>query len=191
MLDIRGIAVCLVSLFTHYDSDLLPSRCFNSSSCQCRDLTRQSAVLSAISVAPILQVSTASADVLSVYTSIDTVTIHENGVPIIKTSADEVFAYHLEMRTWTRIADIWLSSSEFYGSGGKGPLAYWERSVLTGGSSTGKNAGAFAKGLLKGDPKAQRILSMDHVEVFFLSLWLNRLVFAVVLLIHSITICAE
>lgn len=136
-----------------------------------RDVARQTALLHAVSVAPVLQLATLpDDDDLHDTPTIREAFVRDNGIPILITSHQQAFAYHVEMRVWTRVAEPWFAGSEFFGSavrmGKAGVLASLERSALaTAAGEGGRGAGAFARQLMKKSQKAQSVLTMDHLEV--------------------------
>ncbi|RUS24136.1 TUP1-like enhancer of split-domain-containing protein [Jimgerdemannia flammicorona] len=133
------------------------------------DVARQTALLHAVSVAPILQLATfPDDDNLHDTPTIREASVRDNGVPVLVTSHHQAFAYHVEMKVWTRVAEPWFASSEFFGSAaraGKGSvLASLERASSAGMSGEGRGAGPFARHLMTSNQKTQSVLTMDHLE---------------------------
>ncbi|KAI8644133.1 WD40-repeat-containing domain protein [Parasitella parasitica] len=73
--------------------------------------------LDGISIAPILQVAKLTEGTAHKTANIKDVRIQKNGIPILITSLQQAFVYHLDMKVWLRISDAWYIISEFWGSG--------------------------------------------------------------------------
>ncbi|CAO3610025.1 unnamed protein product [Mucor hiemalis] len=73
--------------------------------------------LNGISIAPILQVAELESDTTHKAPSIKDIRVQQNGLPILITSLQQAFVYHLDMKVWLRISDAWYIISEFWGSG--------------------------------------------------------------------------
>jgi protein HIRA/HIR1 len=81
------------------------------------DMLKLKSSLHGISIAPILQVAELNADTSHKAPSIKDIRIQKNGLPIIITSLQQAFVYHIGMKVWLRISDAWYIISEFWGSG--------------------------------------------------------------------------
>ncbi|CAO3675192.1 unnamed protein product [Umbelopsis vinacea] len=136
------------------------------------DVINETSFLSEISVAPVLQVATVvpTAD----YTAhpaptIKDIRIQNNGTPIIITNHSQAFAYHLNMKVWTRICDAWQMLSELWGSGSqnmdasKHPLGWLSRATTTIGHKA-SSIGHHAKTLARMDHQATSIITLGHIE---------------------------
>src|SRR4051812_49157740 len=70
-----------------------------------RDLRNLKAIVSSVSTAPILQAATLSSDDFHATVSIISACVRPNGVPLLVTSLNEAWSYHLDMKTWVRVYD--------------------------------------------------------------------------------------
>ncbi|KAG9301750.1 hypothetical protein G9A89_003297 [Geosiphon pyriformis] len=68
------------------------------------DLLRRKAIISSISIAPILQAATVSTENFTKQT-ITAACLRPNGIPMLRTTSGDVWIYHLEMKTWIRAHD--------------------------------------------------------------------------------------
>ncbi|KAL9541248.1 hypothetical protein MBANPS3_009229 [Mucor bainieri] len=80
------------------------------------DVVNMKSVLNAVSIAPILQVAKLTEGATHRAPSIMDVRMQKNGIPILITSLQQAFVYHLDMKVWVRISDAWYILSEFWGS---------------------------------------------------------------------------
>ncbi|GAN04822.1 hir-1 [Mucor ambiguus] len=80
------------------------------------DVVNMKSMLNAISIAPILQVAKLAEGATHKAPSIKDVRMQKNGIPILITSLQQAFVYHLDMKVWVRISDAWYILSEFWGS---------------------------------------------------------------------------
>jgi protein HIRA/HIR1 len=81
------------------------------------DMMHFKSSLHGVSIAPILQIAELSEDNSHKAPSIKDVRIQKNGLPIVITSRQQAFVYHVDMKVWLRISDAWYIISEFWGSG--------------------------------------------------------------------------
>lgn len=81
------------------------------------DVVNMKSSLYNISIAPILQAAQLSSTETHKAPSIKDIRIQKNGLPILITSLQQAFVYHVDMKAWVRISDAWYIISEFWGSG--------------------------------------------------------------------------
>ncbi|KAF7729232.1 HIR complex subunit [Apophysomyces ossiformis] len=79
-----------------------------------RDIPHERSCLAAISIAPILRVALLPSSSPQVAPTIRDVRVQKNGVPLMITSYQQAFTYHLNMNMWLRISDPWYIISEFW-----------------------------------------------------------------------------
>ncbi|KAH8550148.1 WD40-repeat-containing domain protein [Umbelopsis sp. PMI_123] len=136
------------------------------------DVINETSFLSEISVAPVLQVATVvpTADhTANPAPTIKDIRIQKNGTPIIITNHSQAFAYHLNMKIWTRICDAWQMLSELWGSGSQNmdaathPLGWLSRATTTVGHKA-SSIGHHAKTLARMDHQATSIITLGHIE---------------------------
>lgn len=70
-----------------------------------RDLRNLKAIVSSVSTAPILQAATILSDDFHSTVSIISACVRPNGIPLLVTSINEAWCYHLDMKTWVRVYD--------------------------------------------------------------------------------------
>ncbi|KAK9693300.1 HIR complex subunit, variant 2 [Basidiobolus ranarum] len=134
------------------------------------NIFEQRAIISAVSVAPLLLNPSYPYTSVEGIVAITTATVRPQGIPIITTSDGHGYTYHCDMEMWVRIADKWFLGSEFCGSGAivteenKGVLSTLLRASL-------KNAD-FDEGkemistLMSKNYDAQKAITMAHLETF-------------------------
>ncbi|KAF8938878.1 HIR complex subunit [Dissophora ornata] len=143
------------------------------------NVIQQIAILSSVSISPILQLSIYAADVASSSVSITSATVRQNGLPVLTTSAGQGYTYHEGMKTWVKVIDPWFAISSFFGAdpmlGGrdsfgditpslpqrKGVLSHLQ-AAATGGRQE-KDA-AFAQELLNVEESVQNVVTLTHLE---------------------------
>ncbi|CAG8666622.1 1768_t:CDS:2, partial [Ambispora leptoticha] len=81
------------------------------------DLIRRTAIISSVSIAPILQAATLTNTKFSQQTIVSA-TLRPNGIPMLKTTSGDVWIFHLEMKSWMRVYDPRYTSlrTQFNGS---------------------------------------------------------------------------
>ncbi|KAG0328355.1 HIR complex subunit [Dissophora globulifera] len=100
-----------------------------------RNVIQQVAVLSSVSISPILQPSIHAAEVASTSVSITSATVRQNGLPLLTTSAGQGYTYHERMKIWAAA------------TGGR-----LEKDV------------AFAQELLNVEESVQSVVTLTHLE---------------------------
>ncbi|KAG0345255.1 HIR complex subunit [Podila humilis] len=141
------------------------------------NVNQQLALLSSISIAPILQPAILAADAAVSSVSITSAAVRQNGLPLLTTSAGLGYSYHEGMKAWVRIVDPAFASSSFYGSDPvfgqphqnfatpvgqrKGVLAQLQAAANAG--RLDKDA-TFAQGLLNVDATVQNVVTLSHLE---------------------------
>ncbi|KAG0175754.1 HIR complex subunit, partial [Apophysomyces sp. BC1034] len=80
------------------------------------DIPHERSCLAAVSIAPILRVALLPSTSPQVAPTIRDVRVQKNGVPLMITSYQQAFMYHLNMNMWLRISDPWYIVSEFWDS---------------------------------------------------------------------------
>ncbi len=146
---------------------------------------QQTAALSSISIAPILQPTAYATDTTASSVAITSATVRQNGLPLLTTSAGQGFTYHGGMKTWVKVVDSWFSTSSFFGtdpalgstsSNGLGRESFGKDSVsqrrgvlaLLQAAATGgrqEKDAAFAQELLNVDETVQSVVTLAHLEV--------------------------
>ncbi|KAF9206226.1 HIR complex subunit, partial [Haplosporangium sp. Z 27] len=141
------------------------------------NVIQQTAVLSSVSISPILQPTAYAADQASSSVSITSATVRQNGLPILTTSAGQGYTYHEGMKTWVKVIDPWFAISNFYGTGPvqrdsfgditpslphrKGILSHIQ--AAASGGRLEKDA-AFAQELLNVEQSVQSVVTLSHLE---------------------------
>ncbi|KAF9936720.1 HIR complex subunit, partial [Modicella reniformis] len=143
------------------------------------NVIQQSVVLSSVSISPILQPSSHSADVASSSVSITSATVRQNGLPVLTTSAGQGYTYHEGMKTWVKVIDPWFAISSFFGTdpvlGGRdsfgdiAPSAPLKKGVLSHLQAAATNGRqekdvAFAQELLNVEESVQSVVTLTHLE---------------------------
>ncbi|KAF9177411.1 HIR complex subunit [Haplosporangium sp. Z 11] len=80
------------------------------------NVIQQTAVLSSVSISPILQTTSLAADAAANSVSITSAAVRQNGLPLLTTSSGQGFTYHEGMKTWVKIVDSWFATSSFFGT---------------------------------------------------------------------------
>ncbi|KAG0309893.1 HIR complex subunit [Dissophora globulifera] len=143
------------------------------------NVIQQVAVLSSVSISPILQPSIHAAEVASTSVSITSATVRQNGLPLLTTSAGQGYTYHERMKIWVKVIDPWFAISSFFGTdpvlGGrdsfgdiapslpqrKGILSHLQ-AAATGGRL--EKDVAFAQELLNVEESVQSVVTLTHLE---------------------------
>ncbi|KAF9358579.1 HIR complex subunit [Mortierella sp. NVP85] len=143
------------------------------------NVIQQTAVLSSVSISPILQPSSHSADVASSSVSITSATVRQNGLPVLTTSGGQGYTYHEGMKTWVKVIDPWFAISSFFGTdpvlGGRdsfgdiapsAPLRKGVLSQLQAAATNGRQEKdvAFAQELLNVEESVQSVVTLTHLE---------------------------
>ncbi|KAG0362558.1 HIR complex subunit [Podila minutissima] len=143
-----------------------------------RNVNQQVALMSSVSIAPILQPALYAADAPSNSASVTYAAVRANGLPLLATSAGQGFSWHEGMKVWVKIVDAWFASSSFFGIdpvfGGKlnqqavtplgqrkGVLAQLQAASTMG--RLDKDA-AFAQELLNVEATVQNSVTLSHLE---------------------------
>ena len=110
-----------------------------------RDLRNLKSLVSSVSTAPILQAATLTSDDFHPTVSISSACVRPNGVPLLVTSLNEAWSYHLDMKTWVRVYDprystLDPSNSETSEAGGGSILASLESMARQRGGNIGSLA---------------------------------------------------
>ncbi|KAI8349396.1 TUP1-like enhancer of split-domain-containing protein, partial [Blakeslea trispora] len=127
------------------------------------NIAQMKCVLSGISIAPILQVAQLSSSELHKAPKIRDVCVQPNGIPILVTSLQQAFVYHVDMKVWLRISDAWYIISEFWGSGihTSNPLGWLASKIAMSGTDP------IAKLMLdmsNTDEGAMAVMTISHIE---------------------------
>ena len=148
-------------------------------------MIRGTAVLSSVSIAPILQSSQHLAETAASSVSITSATVRQDGLPLLTTSSGQGFTYHEGMKAWVKVIDPWFALSSFSGSdpafnrgtstagdpfGDAGAPVPFRKGVLAqlqnaaNGGKLEKDA-TFAQELLNVDDAVQSAVTLAHLEV--------------------------
>jgi protein HIRA/HIR1 len=144
-----------------------------------RNVNQQVALMSSVSIAPILQPALYAADTPSNSVSVTYAAVRANGLPLLATSAGQGFSWHEGMKAWVKIVDAWFASSSFFGVdpvfGGKlnqqavSPLGQCKGVLaqLQAASTMGRldKDAAFAQELLNVEATVQNSVTLSHLEV--------------------------
>ena len=76
------------------------------------DIPTQTSILSSISLAPVLQVATLTSNEFT-QTTIKAASITRNGVPLVLTSNDDTWLYHITMKSWMRVVNSSYTGPDF------------------------------------------------------------------------------
>ncbi|KAF9585251.1 HIR complex subunit [Lunasporangiospora selenospora] len=139
------------------------------------NIIQQIAVLSSVSIAPILQLTSVASDTVASSVSITSASVRQNGLPLLTTSAGQGYTYHEGLKSWVKIIDPWFATSSFFGSDSlavvrgdgdpvvprKGVLAHLQ-AAATGGRLD-KDV-AFAQELLNVEESVQSVVTLAHLE---------------------------
>ncbi|ORZ17493.1 WD40-repeat-containing domain protein [Lobosporangium transversale] len=144
------------------------------------NVIQQRAVLSSISISPILQLTAHAADSPSSSVSISSATVRQNGLPLLTTSSGQGYTYHEMMRTWVKVVDPWFAISSFFGTdpmlGGRdsfgdiaAPSVSQKKGILSQlqAAATGgrlEKDVAFAQELLNVEDSVQGVVTLTHLE---------------------------
>ncbi|KAF9087927.1 HIR complex subunit [Mortierella sp. GBA35] len=140
------------------------------------NVIQQVAILSSVSISPLLQPTAHSADAASSSVSITSATVRQNGLPLLTTSAGHGYTYHEGMKVWVKVVDPWFAKSSFFTSdpsrdsfGDFGPFVPQRKGVLAQLQSAAM-AGrlekdvSFAQELLAVDDTVQSAVTLTHLE---------------------------
>ncbi|KAI1295149.1 HIR complex subunit [Mortierella claussenii] len=142
---------------------------------------QQVAILSAVSIAPILQLAAHAADVAASSVSISSATVRQNGLPLLTTSAGQGYTYHEGLKTWVKVVDPWFAISSFYGTdpmmGGRdsfgdiaAPSSIPQKKGILSQLQAAATGGrlekdvAFAQELLNVEDSVQGVVTLTHLE---------------------------
>ncbi|KAI7832276.1 WD40-repeat-containing domain protein [Gamsiella multidivaricata] len=143
------------------------------------NVIQQTAILSSISISPILQPSTHTSDIASSSVSITSAAVRQNGLPVLTTSAGQGYTYHEGMKVWVKVIDPWFAISSFFGTdpmlGGRDsfgdiapsvPLKKGVLSHLQAAATGGRleKDVAFAQELLNVEESVQSVVTLTHLE---------------------------
>lgn len=142
------------------------------------DILSFKSALHGVSIAPLLQVALFDDDnELHKAPSIKDIKIQKkNGLPIVITSQQQAFVYHVDMKVWLRISDAWYIISEFWGSGltafGQGDLKSakedhplgWLSSKMTITNNMDSTTKLIAD-LARADESTTASITISHLEV--------------------------
>jgi protein HIRA/HIR1 len=143
---------------------------------QNRNILQQMAVLSSVSISPLLQPTTYTADAASSSVSITSATVRQNGLPLLTTSAGHGYTYHEGMKVWVKVVDPWFAKSSFFSdpprdtpgdfssfvTPKKGVLAQLQSVAMAGRLEKDVS---FAQGLLAVDDTVQSAVTLTYLEV--------------------------
>lgn len=144
--------------------------------CLNRNVIQQVAILSSVSISPLLQPTAHAADAASSSVSITSATVRQNGLPLLTTSAGHGYTYHEGMKVWVKVVDPWFAKSSFFSdpprdaSGDFGSFVSYRKGVLAQLQSAAM-AGrlekdvSFAQGLLTVDDTVQSAVTLTYLEV--------------------------
>ncbi|ORX92019.1 WD40 repeat-like protein [Basidiobolus meristosporus CBS 931.73] len=134
------------------------------------NIFEQRAIITSVSVAPLLLNPSNLCTSPERITHITTATVRPQGIPIITTSDGHGYTYHCGMEIWVRIADKWFLGSEFCGSGtivteeNKGVLSTLQRASLKNADlDEGKE---MINTLMSNNYDVQKAITMAHLETF-------------------------
>ncbi|RCI01866.1 HIR complex subunit, partial [Rhizopus stolonifer] len=126
------------------------------------DILHFKSVLDGISIGPILQIAQLS-DQVHKAPRIRDIQIQKNGLPILITSLQQAFVYHLDMKVWLRISDAWYIVSEFWGSGihSTHPLGWLaSKMIMTGVDPTAQ----LILDIANADQSTTAVITISHIE---------------------------
>lgn len=126
------------------------------------DVINMQPTLSAVSVAPILQVATALDSTHEASTVTD-IRLLKDGIPMILTSLHQAFIFHMDMNVWLRISDAWYIISHFWESSDQNPLGWISR--LTASPEEADPYSSILLDVGKNDPNAKESITVSHMEV--------------------------
>ncbi|KAI9483200.1 MAG: TUP1-like enhancer of split-domain-containing protein [Benjaminiella poitrasii] len=132
------------------------------------DILQTTAVLEGVSIAPILQVAEKPAESECRAPSIKDVRVQKRtGLPLLITSLQQAFMYHINMKTWMRISDAWYVISEFWGSSNgermeDHPLS-WLSSRLMSGHTLDPTA-TILMDIARIDEGTTAVVTLSHIE---------------------------
>lgn len=135
------------------------------------DVINMKSMLSGISIAPILQVAKLTEGTTHKAPSIKDVRIQKNGIPILITSLQQAFVYHLDMKVWVRISDAWYILSEFWGSslqpngsGAENPLGWLSSRMTLNGNGVDPTTKLILD-MANTDESTTAVVTISHIEV--------------------------
>lgn len=147
------------------------------------DVAKMKSVLSGVSIAPILQVAKLTEGTTHKAPSIKDVRMQKNGIPILITSLQQAFVYHLDMKVWVRISDAWYILSEFWGSSlqpnsnntAENPLGWLSSRMTLNGHGVDPTTKLILD-MAHTDESTTAVITISHIEV--------RSVFSIVTVAH-------
>ncbi|KAG0272841.1 HIR complex subunit [Linnemannia exigua] len=139
------------------------------------NVIQQVAILSSVSISPLLQPTVHEVDAASSSVSITSATVRQNGLPLLTTSAGHGYTYHEGMKVWVKVVDPWFAKSSFFsepprdapGDFGsfvpqrKGVLAQLQSAAMAGRLEKDVS---FAQGLLTVDDTVQSAVTLTYLE---------------------------
>ncbi|KAL7311347.1 HIR complex subunit [Mucor circinelloides] len=134
------------------------------------DVVNMKSMLNGISIAPILQVAKLTEGTTHKTPSIKDVRIQKNGIPILITSLQQAFVYHLDMKVWVRISDAWYILSEFWGSalqpngsGAENPLGWLSSRMTLNGNGVDPTT-KLIMDMANTDESTTAVITISHIE---------------------------
>lgn len=141
------------------------------------DIINMKNTLDGISIAPILQVAKLTEGITHKTPSIKDIRIQKNGIPILITSLQQAFVYHLDMKVWLRISDAWYIISEFWGSSlqppsisstsnkaSENPLGWLSSRMTLNGNGVDPTTKLILD-LANTDETTTAVITISHIEV--------------------------
>lgn len=140
------------------------------------DIVNMKNTLDGISIAPILQVAKLTEGTTHKTPSIKDIRIQKNGIPILITSLQQAFVYHLDMKVWLRISDAWYIISEFWGSSlqpsisstsnkaSENPLGWLSSRMTLDGNGVDPTTKLILD-LANTDESTTAVITISHIEV--------------------------
>ncbi|KAI8365862.1 WD40-repeat-containing domain protein [Choanephora cucurbitarum] len=127
------------------------------------NIAQMKCALSGISIGPILQAAQLSSSETHKAPKIRDVRVQANGIPVLVTSLQQAFVYHVDMKVWLRISDAWYIISEFWGSGihTNNPLGWLASKIAISGTDP------IAKLMLdmsNTDERTTAVITISHIE---------------------------
>lgn len=135
------------------------------------DIVNMKSSLYNISIAPILQAAQLSSTETHKAPSIKDIRIQKNGLPILITSLQQAFVYHVDMKVWIRISDAWYIISEFWGSGlqppetsSENPLGWLSSRMNISGGGIDPTTKLILD-IASTDERTTALITISHIEV--------------------------
>jgi protein HIRA/HIR1 len=134
------------------------------------DVVNMKSLLYSISIAPILQAAQLPSTETHKAPSIKDIRIQKNGLPILITSLQQAFVYHMDMKVWVRISDAWYIISEFWGSGlqpetcAENPLGWLSSRMNVSGGGIDPTTKLILD-IASTDESTTAVVTISHIEV--------------------------